>query len=380
MPLRPPYPDRFLDAVCGSAVFAEFCRRREVAYAPPAPARRIDARRWQQALSALEPEARAEAELDLAAAAEMATDEGNEHLVEAAAGVDLPPDGVPAGAELALWFVTHRPEFFSEVFLHHQVAHAEGWRQAYAKSGIAPSALPGRGEALAEALRSSFAAREGVSPFCAVRASLAESAACFVAHVSARPRSVELFSDSGRAGARPLRLARPLLFVYNPADGTVLLRCPQRSRERIASLFALFGDHVLGCELLPQGDLFDLDRLKAPLPLLPDGRDLRRARVKSLHLRYPERDACRTLKLETVAGDEPGAVYDMLRLHGGGRTDDLRVCHAEIEAVLLWRGREKGRLIRLWRDRCDLPDTPLGRRLRDCLHRWNLCLDHARRV
>ena len=122
--------------------------------------------------------------------------------------------------------------------------------------------------------------------------------------------------------------------------------------------------------------MFDLDRLKQPFVPLPDAQDMQGVRLKSLHLRYPDRQARRFLKLETLAGDEPDAIAQMLRCHAGDGLLDLRVCHAEIQVSLLTDGRARSHTIELWPDRCTLPETELGERLRACLKRWGLC--HAR--
>ena len=56
--------------------------------------------------------------------------------------------------------------------------------------------------------------------------------------------------------------------------------------------------------------------------------------------------------------------------------DELEVLYAELEVQL--RGERSGRsvVIRLWPDRCNLNQTPLGEQLRACLSHWGLTYAH----
>ena len=100
--------------------------------------------------------------------------------------------------------------------------------------------------------------------------------------------------------------------------------------------------------------------------------------MKALHLSYPERWGRRRVKLETLASDAPAAIEELLAAHAGepGLLERLRVCHAELQVKLAMDGRPKTHVIRLWPDRSNLGETPLGVRLRACLSRWGL--RHAR--
>ena len=98
------------------------------------------------------------------------------------------------------------------------------------------------------------------------------------------------------------------------------------------------------------------------------------ALVKALHLRYPARAGRRLLKLETLAGDTPDAIDRLLHAHADALTlTQLTVCYAELQVRLVVFGRRKHFLIRLWPNRCNLSQTPLGDRFRACLRRWGLC-------
>src|SRR5207247_73678 len=114
-----------------------------------------------------------------------------------------------------------------------------------------------------------------------------------------------VFTEEGEHTTRTARPALPLIFVYEPATGRILLRTRLRSRDRILELVRRFGRTVLGVEL-PADCLrptYQLDVLKRRFDPPADASDMEMVRVKSLHLAYPERIGRRQVKLETVAGD-----------------------------------------------------------------------------
>ncbi len=373
---RPLLPARFLRAAAGTAPFEAYCRARGIDLGPGAtPPRGADARRWEDALAALPEERRAQVEMELLMVDEMSGG-GAGHLLEAS-DWPAPPADVPGGAPLALWFLVNAPEYFREVFFQHEVGEVECWRVGQASPEHAPECGEGEAAALAEALRCFFALHEGGPAFCTAEAHRLGGACCFAAHAAARPELVEAFSDAGRPTRRRLRRALPVLFVYRPGDGAVLLKSPLRSRERVAGLFELFGRAVLGAPVSCGGNAFALDGLKHPVRLPADAPDMLSARVKALHLRYPDRHGPRVLKLETPSGDGPRAIQEMLAAHV--RPEDLphlRVCFAEIQVMLLIDGRPRSHPVRLWPGRSSLGQSPLGERLRACLSRWGLL--HAR--
>ncbi len=305
----------------------------------------------------------------------MAGPESQAHLVEAAAGGVLPPDDVPDGAAVALWCFLHRPALFREVFLHHEACETQVWHSGRSAARLVPGTLTGRAPALAAELRKLFRRAAGVGRFCAVEVIVSPGGVCFSARVADRLRLVEGFTDRGGSDLRCVRPALPVLFTYSPTDGSVRLRAPLRSRERAADLLRCFGRAVLRSPVECRGERFDLDRLKRPFRPSPDARDMVSARVKALHLHYPARCGRRHLKFETLPGDEPGAVGQMLAAHLGADADDLTVCHAELQVRLRSGGRVRDYPVRLWPDRCDLNHTPLGERLRRCLRLWGLARD-----
>jgi hypothetical protein len=313
-------------------------------------------------------------ELDLATVNEMADRDAVAHLVAAADGLNLPDDRIPDGAPLALWFFLHRTDLFHEVFLQHQIREVAAWRQGHAPAGVPVEHPEGSATLLAERLKQFFRLREGTGRFCAVDVYLLRDAVCFLAQVADRLRFVDSFTDAGEPKAQKVRPAIPVLFVYYPKDGRVLLKSHVRAPDRVSELLEHFGQAVLGCSLTHPRALFNLDRLKRPFHPLPDGPDMEGVRVKSLHLRYPQRSGRRQVKLETAAGDAPDAIDHLLRTHveAGGVLDRLTVCHAELQVRLRVNGRSKPYLIRLWPDRCSLNQTPVAERLRECLRRWGL--------
>ncbi len=310
----------------------------------------------------------------LATLVAMARPEAIAHLLAAARPEELPPDTIRDGPPLAVWFFLHRPELFDAVSRHHECAEAASWHSAQAPPGLALADLDERRRALQAALSEFFRMREGIGRLCRVVAVRLRKTSCFVARIAGRVQSLEVFTEVGRLARRRLRPALSVLFVYCPEDGKVLLQSHLRSRHRIAELFQCFGRAVLLSPVACGHDEFNLEPLKRPFHPLPDAQDMQRVRVKALHLRYPEREGRRLLKLQTLAGDGPSAIREMLRAHVGGQAalDPLRVCYAELQVTICADGKSSTHVLRLWPDRSNLPETPLGARFRSCLRRWGL--------
>lgn len=368
------HPDRFLRSVFATEPFAEYCQRRRIQFAhgtdrSPSAA---DARRWLAAIARLSPRTRARVELELATIDEMSGREAVTHLFEVAEPGTLPPDTVPGGAPVALWFFLHQRQLFREVFFHHEMALVDSWRFAQATTGLRIRDLERAKERLASELREFFRLHEGTGRFCSVDAHRLGEAVCVVAQVADRLQFLEAFTDRGRPTRQRLRPAVALFFVYHPRDGTVRLKAPVRSRDRTQDLFRRFGSAILGTSVEYDKATFALDRLKRPFHPQPDAEDMELVRVKALHLRYPEREGHRLLKLETLSADAPAALDELLRRHSGGLLGGLRVSYAEVQVRLVTDGRRRNHLIRIWPDRCNLGHTRLGERLRVNLRRWGL--------
>lgn len=219
---------------------------------------------------------------------ELADPDGNAHLLATGAG-RVPPDDVPAGLALALWFLLHHPEEFREVFFHHEVRDAHAWRSGKGPAGASPAHLIARAGDLRDALRAFFRRAEGSGRFCAVDAHALPDSVWFVARVADRVHLLEGFADDGKPALHRVRPAVALAFAYDLADGSVLLKSPLRAADRVDGLFRCFGRAVLGGEVTCGGEAYDLDRLKEPCPLPVDALDMELARVRVLHLRYPAR-------------------------------------------------------------------------------------------
>jgi hypothetical protein len=370
---RPFDPSGFLRSVHSTEPFLDYCRERNVSFLQtPLASQTEDPCRWAAALAQLPPDQRARVELELAAVHAMAGTEAVAHLVETAGPGHLPPESVPGGAPLALWFSLHHPVFFHEVFLHHETRDADSWRIARGPRWLALADLKGLGSALANTLMDFFWEREGASQCCIVDAHRLTGAACFVARVADRTQSFDIFTAGGRQARHQLRPALPVLFVYHPRHGTVLLKSHVRSRDRTVELFQRFGQAVLGSPVACD-DAFDLEPLKRPFHPLPDADDMELVRVKTLHLRYPERAGRQQLNLQTLTSDDPRAMDDLLRAHvSDDLLADLRVAHSELHVRLRVDGWSKNHLVRLWPDRCDVGPGPVGDRLLTCLRRWGL--------
>lgn len=376
---RPFHPDRFLRSVYGTEPFLDYCRQRRIAFEQTLSAALGpgDTRRWAAALAELPHERHAQVELELATVNEMAGGDATAHLLEAAEGKALPPDTIPNGAPVALHFFLHSPSLFREVFLHHEIEEVDSWRTAQAAPGLDAPGLADRAAGLAERLRAYFRPHEATGAFCTVEAHRLQTSCCFIAQVADRLQFLEAFTDRGQATTQRVRPAQTVLFVYYPEDGTVLLKSPLRSRERTAKLFDLFGQAVLGSAVRCDDVAFHLEPLKGPFHPLPDGEDMEMVRVKALHLRYPPRAGRRQLKLETLSSDDPAAIDHLLLSHvGSDALDQLWVAHAELQVRLRTEGQSKSYAIRLWPNRCNISQTPLGDCFRSCLKRWGLSHAH----
>lgn len=370
-------PSHFLKCVSGTRPFAEYCRHRGLT-TPCERRRRLRVTTcWSlESLAELPVELRATVERELARVNEMAGREGIAHLMEAT-NVQ-PPVSIPAGAPLALWYFLHHRESFDEIFYHHEVREVRSWRVACATPRLSRDHLQSRTDAFESALRNFFQLGSRSGRFCVVEVRQLPGASCFVAHIADRSRLVEWFTRRGRLVSGRVRPVRTLHFAYHPADGMVLLDAPLRSIDRLGELLHCFARVVLGVPVRECATAFDLDRLKQPFHPAPDGTDMGVVRVKNLHFRYPAHRGPRIVKFETLSNDQPNAIEEMLHDHlrGSITMDELNVSHAELQVQLRIDGREKPYLVRLWPDRCNLSQSPIGVRLWACLRRWGLC--HAR--
>lgn len=374
--IRSFHPDRLLRTLDGSPPFVAYCQQRDIAFAPTPDlnGHAEDTPRWTAALRQLPAARQHQVETELAKVNELADGDSLAHLLDAIDGRPPPPDTVPGGAPLALWTYLHHPDLFHEVFVHDEILETGCWHTRHAPAGLVLDDLAGKAAALAGCLQDCFRRHEGTGRFCVVEPYALNSGYCFVASVADRLQALESFTERGEATLQHLWPAVPVVFVYDPHDGTLQLKSRLRASERVGELFQHFGRAVLGVELPPGECRFDLDRLKEEYLLLPDADDMEMARVKALHLRYPERAGGRHIKLETLAGDEPAALSQLLQAHlsGAGLFPQLHVSYAEIQITLRIDGQRLNYVIGLWPDRCTLTPTPLGQRFRSCLKRWGL--------
>jgi hypothetical protein len=360
---------RFVRRLAGTEPFGDYCQRAEFPEPPTAAT-------WADALTQLPADAQARIEMELGQVNELSGRDGNAHLLAAAGADAIPPPDVPAGPAVALWYFLHHPDLFQAVFLHHEIREARAWRSGRSARDLAFETLTARTAALADGLRAFFRLGGGDGRFCAVDARPVEGVLCFTAHIADRIRLLEGFTERGELAVRRVRPALTLLFTYAPC-GQVRLRTHLRAVDRVHALFQCFGNAVLSAPVQSQSEAFHLDRLKYPFRPLPDGPDMEMARVKALALRYPARLGRREVRLTTRSGDSPGAIEELLAAHAGSAVPlhELRVAHAELQVRLRYNGRGKDALIRLWPDRSSLNDSPLGRRLSQCLRRWGLADD-----
>lgn len=373
----------FLQNVFGTQPFADYCQQRGIAFGPEASGEQgADLRRWVAAFTQLPQEKQAQVELELATVRDLAEQGAITQLLAGLEGKAPPPDSVPGDTALALWFFVRHPALFHEVFLHHETDDAETWWNARAAPDVSLQDLPAKAASLAAGLRGIFQRRDGTGRFCAVDGRQLNGAFCFAAHVADRLQFLEVFTEGGEYATQPLQPALPLVFVYYPLDGTILIQTRLQSRERVSELLHLFAQVVLGAELehLDREEAFHLDRLKERFDPLPDAEDMEMVRVKALHLRYPERQGRRQVRLETLTSDEQFAIVDMIRAHLAheGVLRHLRVAHAELQLKLRAEGGTKNYVIRLWPNRSSLNHTALHERFRTCLKQWGLYAVHGR--
>jgi hypothetical protein len=374
MTLRPTHPGHFLGTLLGTEPLRDYCQARGIPFDTDTAAvsDEADARRWAAALAELPHEEHDRIERELAAVEDLSGADGVDHLLEADAASQAPAL-VPAGAPLALWYALHQPVLFRTVHLQHQIEAVEIWRHGRATPGLDLGDLAAKAGLLAEGVRTFL--RTGVRnlPCCRAEASALADGCFFDVRAAERLRFLDTFGDDGLPLRQKVRPARSLLFVYRPDDGSVLLSCPLRSCDRIAGLFALFGQAVLGSAVVVTEVAFDLDRLKEPFHPLPDAPDVERVRLKALHLRYPARAGQRLVKLESHASDRPAAIAELLAAHVRAHdAPDLRVSYAELQVDRRVEAGRKTDTIRLWVNRSNLPRSPLGDRYRAALVRWGL--------
>lgn len=374
--LRDFFPGQFLHSVYGTVPFVEYCRQRGVPFEQnekrPRPADALE--RWMSALAELPRGSHAAVELDLAKVNELSAEGAMALLLQAAGPGPIPPDSVPSGAPVSLWFLLHRPDVFHEVLMRHESGECMAWRTVRVAAGLPLRNLRAKAVDLETELRGFFRRSDASNPPCAVDARCIAGGYYFTAQVAERLRFLQLFTDDGRVGMRRVRPALPVAFAYYPDSGTALLGSPLRPGDRAEELLRRVLQAVLGVAPLDDGVPYDLDPLKGPFRPLPDADDMESVRVRALHLRSPGRTGRRTLRLETLSKDGPFAVEEMLRAHlSEAILPDLRVCYAELQVRMRVEGGSRTYVIRLWPDRSNLGPTAFGDRLRACLRRWGLC-------
>jgi hypothetical protein len=372
------YPGSFLRYVYGTEPFVRYCRERRIPFeqVPNGLPQEDDFRRWAVACTGLPRETQVRVDLELTRVHDMAQGDALQYLIEAADG-RLPSDRVAGDAPLALWFYLHRRAAFEEAFLRREFRNADSWRTARGPAGIHLTDPREKAAALARSLRAFFRVREGAGRFCVVDAYPRPASVVFAVQVAERLRTFEGFADTGELTLHRFRPARRVFFVYQPADGIILIRSHLRARQRLVELVQRFGWAVLHANIGDDClvDTFDLNMLKREFSPLPDDPDMQTVRVKSLHLRYPARAGRRQVKLETLASDGPDAIRELIDAHAGdgARFEQLLVSHAELQVTFRVHGRSQSHIIRLWPNRSNLPQTSTGDRLRSCLRRWGLC-------
>lgn len=363
----------FLHGVWGTQPLREYCARRSLpcpatGLGPPSPADELAG--WALYRS-LAPRLQAAIEADARRVNELASPEANALLAAAAAGA-LPPPDVPAGEAFSLWYFLNRPALFAEAFRRHRTTMSGTWRVGRTAPGIRPGDLEACAAALAATLPGTYADR-ATDARAVVEAYPTPDGCVFEAHVSERVRRIATFPRTGGPLVADLRPATPVVFAYEAATGVVRVYSRLRARSRAHALLELFGRVALGCPVQPVSCVYDLDRLKQPRQLPPDAPDMESVRVRSLSLAYPSHQTRRRLTLETAAGDDPQAIFELLRDHvAHPLLEQMTVTHAELLICLRAAGDRRCVTVRLWPDGSSLGPDGIGARLHACLTRWGL--------
>jgi hypothetical protein len=365
---------RFLRNVVHADVFRAYCRQRDIPAPTSAcsPAEAETVQRWISTVAELPDGRRERIEWEQAAVDELGSRDGIAHLLAASGEADLLRMNAADRAPLALWFLLRRPEVFWEVYFHHEHRKLDVWQAAVAMPGARVSDPDGVSASLAEALGAFLGHADTPEPACAVAFHQLPDAWCFVAHATGgqRPTAGVATGEPRRQGPSQ---ATTLQFAYYPRDGTVMLQMPPAAAEVRERLLDCFGRHTLGSPPKEASRVFALDRLKLPFHPVPDADDMEAVRVKTLHLRYPERAGRQQLTLRTLSSHRPEAIEELLHAHVSDDTlSELRVAYAELHLRMRVLGRSKDYLARLWPDRCDIGQGPYGDRLFACLRTWGL--------
>lgn len=307
----------------------------------------------------LPPADRERIEGELEALVDLSGPLGNAHLLDAFVGHGDAPDGL-RGVTLALWFLLHQPDLFWQVYRNHLHRDLDVWRAARVEVRNQAHIPADCANRLAEEL-GRLHQEDG---WHVARHELTTG----LALVATRPAATLL--PTGGLSDRPLASDR-LEFAYHPQAGTLLMQPGLGPEESIQTLLLAFAESVGAGPVLP-GPAFDVDRLCWPFRPQPGGLDLE-VRLKTLHLRYPDREGRRMVTLDTLESDSPEAVEEMVARHVPAELlPELSVHQAVFLARLKTDGGERLHQFRLYPNYCDLGRGRLGERLLACVRRWGL--------
>jgi hypothetical protein len=337
--------ERIQTGAAGSPLLGRYCQ-----------ARRLNS---PAAFEQLPPADRERIERELEALVDLSGPLGNAHLLDTFAGHGDAPD-VPRGVPLALWFLLHQPDLFWQVHRNHLHRDLDVWRAARVEVRD-QSYIPAD---CADRLAAELGRLHQEDGWHVARHELATG----LALLATRPAATVL--PTGDLSDRPLASDR-LEFAYHPQAGTLLMQPGLGPEEAVQTLLNAFADAVEAGPLLP-GPAFDVDRLRWPFRPQPDELGLE-VRLKTLHLRYPEREGKRMVTLDTLESDMPQAVEEMVGRHvPADILPELAVHQAALLARLQTDGGERLHQFRLYPNYCDLGRGRLGERLLACVRRWGL--------
>lgn len=331
------------------------------------------------AWSALPERSRHETEAELRAVADIATHEGLAELAAEGArhGIDLSAElGACVGpVERAFRVFLRYRRVFDVARQFVRVDHLNGryWRRRAGLPRVVPDTSKAARGALGRAL-SAYYRREGRGEFCEVHCYLRGTKHYFVAFPEDLCESI-LGYEMGKLQARNQKTAFEVVFVFDPADGTLELNA-RGDQKAHADLQRIFARTILGRDLPPdagQPAPFRLNLFKhRGFRFHTEPEDgVRDVRVKALRLRVLG-DA----KLTFDAGPwrKRIDVYDVME--GALDGQRLPLTNIDVDAVTLQMvfdfGRRRTLTFDMFEDSCNLRDAPEHLVARRCLRRWEI--------
>lgn len=362
---------RFLMRVYQSTPFREYCKSQHLTFPQPKSASPSSLwQSWQKATRGLSPEQQQQIEHEFALISEVANAQAVDRLNEALR--NPPPITIPAGAPLALWCFLHEKETFRFLLLRQGSSPTKRWHHAQTQSRLSfagESQLLKRFQACLKKVYSHF---HSGSFFTAVELLHMGGSIGLLGQVSDRLRYLDSFDKRGKPIIQALIPVNWTLVVYSPKTGELQIQTPFRSQQRIDELLTGL-EMVFQAPVQRDQQVFQLDRLREPIPHWTS-KEVTALRVRHLHLRFRALGVGRIVKLETGAEDHPNAIWDLLKtVIDDNKRYSFRIIFAEFQVKVLTHLGCRTLAIKLWPNRSNLPEPPLGDTIHNVLFQIGLC-------